>query len=78
MFLVQYWSDPRLRHSLKVPINLTGEFIKQAWIPDTFFLNIKEAKFHVVPSYNNRVAIQPNGNVLYSARYKINYWCNQS
>lgn len=68
MFLIQYWKDRRLRHNLSVPINLTGDFTKDVWIPDTFFLNIKEAKFHVVPTFNNRVEIQPDGNVLYSAR----------
>ena len=68
MFLVQYWNDQRLQHSSGTPINLTGEFAKAVWIPDTFFLNIKEAKFHTVPMPNSRVAIKPDGDVLYSAR----------
>ena len=40
----------------------------QVWMPDTFFRNEKEAKFHDIIQPNLYVRVFPNGDVLYSIR----------
>ena len=40
-------------------------------MPDTFFRNEKEARFHDIIQPNLYVRVFPNGDVLYSIRVKI-------
>lgn len=75
MFFRQYWRDPRLNHSLEEPIFLTGSYRDLIWLPDTFFLNIKTAKFHNVPADNSRVKIRPDGQVTWSSRITMTANC---
>ena len=42
----------------------------QVWMPDTFFRNEKEAKFHDIIQPNLYVRVFPNGDVLYSIRVR--------
>ncbi|EDO43673.1 predicted protein, partial [Nematostella vectensis] len=78
IFFYQKWSDPRLKHSLKDPIILGGEFKKLVWLPDTFFLNIKTAKFHTVPSDNSKISIFEDGTVRYSTRLTLTAGCEMN
>lgn len=71
IFFKQAWNDPRLLHELKKPILLSGSEKSNFWLPDTFFLNVKTAKFHHVPAANSRIAINPNGDVELSERYGV-------
>lgn len=71
IFFKQAWNDPRLVHELKKPILLSGSDKSNFWLPDTFFLNVKTAKFHHVPAANSRIAINPNGDVELSERYGV-------
>lgn len=71
IFFKQAWNDPRLVHELKKPILLSGSEKSNFWLPDTFFLNVKTAKFHHVPAANSRIAINPNGDVELSERYGV-------
>ncbi|XP_022805877.1 glycine receptor subunit alphaZ1-like [Stylophora pistillata] len=75
IFFRQYWRDPRLNHSLEEPIFLTGSYRDLIWLPDTFFLNIKTAKFHNVPADNSRVKIRPDGQVTWSSRITMTANC---
>ena len=68
IFFKQSWNDPRLTHDLKKPILLSGSEKGKFWLPDTFFLNVKTAKFHHVPAANSRVLISRNGTVELSER----------
>ena len=52
---------------------LTMTDAKKVWMPDTFFRNEKEGRFHNILVPNVYIRIFPNGNVLYSIRY-IQYW----
>lgn len=70
VFFRQYWQDPRLKHTLDEPIFLTGGYRDIIWLPDTFFLNIKIAKFHNVPADNSRVKIKQDGQITWSSRYR--------
>lgn len=44
---------------------------KKVWMPDTFFRNEKEGRFHNILVPNVYIRIFPNGNVLYSIRYVV-------
>jgi anionic glutamate receptor len=66
----QLWNDNRLA------FNNMGGKIKyltmterdKVWMPDTFFRNEKDAKFHEIIQPNLYVRVFPNGDVLYSIR----------
>ena len=68
IFFKQAWNDPRLSHDLRKPILLPGNEKDNFWLPDTFFLNVKTAKFHRVPAANSRIVISPNGDIELSER----------
>ena len=68
IFFKQAWNDPRLKHDLKKPIMLSGSEKSNFWLPDTFFLNVKTARFHHVPAANSRVLIAHNGDIELSER----------
>ena len=70
----QKWNDPRLRFDdnegrMKY-LTLTDP--KKVWMPDTFFRNEKDAKFHDIIQPNLYVRVFPNGDVLYSIRVNTN------
>ena len=44
----------------------------QVWMPDTFFRNEKDAKFHDIIQPNLYVRVFPDGDVLYSIRVNTN------
>ncbi|XP_031562305.1 glycine receptor subunit alphaZ1-like isoform X2 [Actinia tenebrosa] len=79
IFFYQEWYDERLVHSLPYPINLSGgNHNHLVWMPDTFFLNIKTAKTHDVPSENTKVTIRNNGLVRYSTRLTLTAGCEMN
>ncbi|XP_027047131.1 glycine receptor subunit alphaZ1-like [Pocillopora damicornis] len=78
IFFKQAWNDPRLRHDLKKPILLSGSEKVKFWLPDTFFLNVKTAKFHHVPAANSRVVIKPNGDIELSERLTVSASCRMN
>ena len=47
---------------------LTMTDAKKVWMPDTFFRNEKEGRFHNILVPNVYIRIFPNGDVLYSSR----------
>ena len=47
---------------------LTMTDAKKVWMPDTFFRNEKEGRFHDILVPNVYIRIFPNGDVLYSIR----------
>jgi hypothetical protein len=49
---------------------------KKVWMPDTFFRNEKEGRFHNILVPNVYIRIFPNGDVLYSIRYTAIYGKN--
>lgn len=75
VFFRQYWQDPRLKHNLTEPILLPGYARQAIWLPDTFFLNVKIAKYHNVPADNGRITIYSDGNVSWSSRITMTANC---
>ena len=45
----------------------------KVWMPDTFFRNEKIGAFHNILTPNLYIRVYPDGDVLYSIRYIINY-----
>ena len=43
----------------------------KVWMPDSFFRNEKNGKFHNIIQPNLYVRIYPNGDVLYSIRVSV-------
>ena len=50
---------------------LTMTDATKVWMPDTFFRNEKEGRFHNILVPNVYIRIFPNGDVLYSIRYSM-------
>ena len=46
---------------------------KKVWMPDTFFRNEKEGRFHNILVPNVYIRIFPNGDVLYSIRLVLSF-----
>ena len=71
----QQWYDNRLEYDDmggKIKY-LTMTDSSKVWMPDTFFRNEKQGKFHNIIQPNLYVRIYPNGDVLYSIRVSIKY-----
>ncbi|XP_070553292.1 gamma-aminobutyric acid receptor subunit beta-like [Ptychodera flava] len=67
----QLWYDNRLKFSLPDDLYLNADVLNHLWLPDTYFVNEKNAYFHQVTNPNSLVRISPNGRVLYSTRISI-------
>ena len=81
VFLRQQWYDSRLRFDNKTSsitlLELGQSTIEKVWIPDTYFVNEKDADIHEVTVPNRLMHIFSNGTVKYSIRYKyITLYCS--
>ena len=47
----------------------------QVWMPDTFFRNEKDGKFHDIIQPNLYVRVFPDGDILYSIRVSLTLAC---
>ena len=55
MYFRQFWHDPRLAFDKSGGLEklvVGAEYIKLIWVPDTFFVNEKEALFHQATTEN--------------------------
>ena len=55
MYFRQFWHDPRLAFDRRPGLDklvVGAEYIKLIWVPDTFFVNEKEALFHQATTGN--------------------------
>jgi len=79
----QKWTDDRLGYEhrlshgdMKSKIKyLTMTDAKKVWMPDTFFRNEKEGRFHNILVPNVYIRIFPDGGVLYSIRVSLTLAC---
>ena len=74
MYFRQFWNDPRLAFERRPGLSklvLRADFVKQIWVPDTFFVNEKEASVHEITTENQFLRILPSGDVLRSIRLTI-------
>lgn len=68
----QFWTDPRLAYKKRTGVetlSVGSEFIKNIWVPDTFFVNEKQSYFHIATTSNEFIRIHYSGSITRSIRY---------
>jgi len=78
LFFRQRWNDYRLRHNMSRSLVLmtgTKNVPDIIWVPDTVFINSVDAKIHDVTVHNNKLDIEPNGNVFWGTRITVQGSC---
>lgn len=78
MYFRQFWKDGRLGFDIKNGITklvVAADYIKQIWVPDTFFVNEKTAYFHVATQENQFLRITHLGEILRSMRLTVKATC---
>ncbi|KAJ8027924.1 Glycine receptor subunit alpha-3 [Holothuria leucospilota] len=75
MYFRQEWMDPRLKFNHDIQLYLTSEMIDRVWVPDTYFVNEKAAKYHEITSKNSLLRINKYGRLLYSTRLTMTASC---
>lgn len=76
IFMRQWWHDPRFKNNYSKPFNMAADPTKLFWTPDTYFWNVKDAKYHHVTRENMRVKISPDGEIYYSTRITLTAQCD--
>ncbi|XP_016845783.2 gamma-aminobutyric acid receptor subunit beta isoform X10 [Nasonia vitripennis] len=74
----QFWTDPRLAFKKRAGVEILSvgsEFIKNIWVPDTFFVNEKQSYFHVATTSNEFIRIHHTGSITRSIRLTITASC---
>lgn len=67
----QFWTDPRLAFRKRPGVetlSVGSEFIKNIWVPDTFFVNEKQSYFHIATTSNEFIRIHHSGSITRSIR----------
>ncbi|KAG5306233.1 GBRB protein, partial [Acromyrmex insinuator] len=70
----QFWTDPRLAFKPRPGVetlSVGSEFIKNIWVPDTFFVNEKQSYFHIATTSNEFIRIHHSGSITRSIREDI-------
>ncbi|KAF9799175.1 hypothetical protein SFRURICE_006435 [Spodoptera frugiperda] len=65
----QFWTDPRLAYKKRTGVetlSVGSEFIKNIWVPDTFFVNEKQSYFHIATTSNEFIRIHYSGSITRS------------
>lgn len=68
----QFWTDPRLAFKQRPGVetlSVGSEFIKNIWVPDTFFVNEKQSYFHIATTSNEFIRIHHSGSITRSIRW---------
>ncbi|XP_027838735.2 gamma-aminobutyric acid receptor subunit beta-like isoform X2 [Aphis gossypii] len=74
----QFWTDPRLAFTKRPGVetlSVGSEFIKNIWVPDTFFVNEKQSYFHIATTSNEFIRIHHSGSITRSIRLTITASC---
>ncbi|XP_012056248.1 PREDICTED: gamma-aminobutyric acid receptor subunit beta [Atta cephalotes] len=74
----QFWTDPRLAFKPRPGVetlSVGSEFIKNIWVPDTFFVNEKQSYFHIATTSNEFIRIHHSGSITRSIRLTITASC---
>ncbi|KAJ0184119.1 hypothetical protein K1T71_000542 [Dendrolimus kikuchii] len=74
----QFWTDPRLAYKKRTGVetlSVGSEFIRNIWVPDTFFVNEKQSYFHIATTSNEFIRIHHSGSITRSIRLTITASC---
>ena len=72
IYFRQYWKDDRLsfmRQRGIETLSVSTEYLRNMWVPDTFFANEKTAYLHMATTNNEFVRIKYDGQITRSMRY---------
>jgi len=78
MYFRQFWHDPRLAFGQRPGLNklvINADYIQNIWVPDTFFVNEKEARYHHSTVDNQFLRILHTGDILRSIRMTVKASC---
>lgn len=72
LYLRHYWQDDRLAFpsSNNKSRTFDARLVKKIWVPDVFFVHSKRSFIHDTTMENIMLRVYPDGNILYSVRYK--------
>lgn len=72
LYLRHYWKDERLSFQSTNNQSMTfdSRLVKKIWVPDMFFVHSKRSFIHDTTTDNVMLRVYPDGNVLYSLRYR--------
>ncbi|XP_069364791.1 gamma-aminobutyric acid receptor subunit beta isoform X3 [Maniola hyperantus] len=74
----QFWTDPRLGYKKRPGVetlSVGSDFVKNIWVPDTFFVNEKQSYFHIATTSNEFIRIHYSGSITRSIRLTITASC---
>ncbi|XP_037069993.1 gamma-aminobutyric acid receptor subunit beta-like isoform X2 [Pollicipes pollicipes] len=77
-FFRQFWQDPRLGFKAQEGLSMLSigsEYLKNLWVPDTYFPNEKTSYYHLATTSNEFLRIYPTGDILRSIRLTITASC---
>lgn len=77
-YMEQSWQDARVRfdHPRIKQVKAGSEYLRQRlWLPETFFANGKEGKFHKATVTNENVRIDADGTVFWKVRLIVTAHC---
>ena len=78
MYFRQFWHDYRLAFEQRVNLNKIvqyAEYMKNIWVPDTFFPTEKSSHYHKATVDNQFLRIMYSGNILRSERLTVKASC---
>uniref|UniRef100_A0A915M6A6 Uncharacterized protein n=1 Tax=Meloidogyne javanica TaxID=6303 RepID=A0A915M6A6_MELJA len=77
LYLYMHWRDRSLNHSNEEYILVNDPKVRdRMWLPDLYFANARNSKFHEVTAPNFNLFIDKDGNIAYSIRITLNVACN--
>ncbi|CAH2276693.1 gamma-aminobutyric acid receptor subunit pi [Pelobates cultripes] len=76
IFLLQRWTDERLKFEGNKSITLDARLVQLLWVPDTYIVDSKKSFLHDVTVQNRLVRLFSNGTVLYALRITTTVACN--
>ncbi|KAL7071229.1 hypothetical protein ACQ4LE_009057 [Meloidogyne hapla] len=77
LYLYMHWKDRSLNHSNQEYILVNDPKVRdRMWLPDLYFANARNSKFHEVTAPNFNLFIDKDGNIAYSIRITLNVACN--
>lgn len=71
MYFRQYWRDGRLSFQRQPGVEILSvstEYLRNMWVPDTFFANEKTAYLHMATTSNEFLRIAYDGQISRSMR----------
>lgn len=77
LYMYMSWRDVTLKHNESEYVMVNDDDIRKAiWLPDLYFANARNARFHSVTVPNFNIFVAQDGTVAYSCRVTLTVACN--